>query len=666
MDKMLLGRAMPIHIGKLFLTFLTRTHRAVRTGKQHLKPKHFLVAGGAAFVCISLAYTVSFYWPRTITFSYAGGNCFTNPVLLPALTTKKTATSFDASPGRTISIGNYPIYSHATCVTPTGAPKENAAEAIALKMPGNILLKKSITIKSGEYPVLHSKTIPGKPMSTKDPLALSLTSSDTVFEYQLNANGLKAPCGKQDRLLLCDVPKLNLAQAKQYDFTLVQLFRGRPVKTILERKLATVEPVQIIGTSIAGDQTVYDIPTELTLTLNKPAESIGAIKLLATTGEAVQETPITTSLDKAVLTVRFTQPLARSATLSLSIEHISAEDGGYLPAPFSLAFKTSGGPKVLGVNIGSAKVQPGGSVVLTFDSAMAAGQDLAKFIRIESGSGIVSATFSLQGRKVTIRPVALPRCTAFTVKVLDGLKNEFGVSGGSSWQFGSRTLCQTVFSIGSSVQGRGITGYRFGDGPNKIIFVGGTHGDERSSVQILNSWIDQLELNPTRIPAHQTIIVIPNLNPDGYAANRRTNANNVDLNRNFPSNNWKSGVTMPDQSYLEHGGGTHPLSEPESSALANYVTSQGPRLVLTYHAAGSVVIPNHSGDSNAIAIEYGKQSTVGYRSDGNGLFHYDTTGAFEDWLHDKRGIPALLIELKTRTSSDFSGHRNALWYIAQL
>jgi hypothetical protein len=88
--------------------------------------------------------------------------------------------------------------------------------------------------------------------------------------------------------------------------------------------------------------------------------------------------------------------------------------------------------------------------------------------------------------------------------------------------------------------------------------------------------------------------------------------------------------------------------------------------VLTYHAAGSVVIPNHSGDSNAVAIEYGKQSTVGYRSDGSGLFHYDTTGAFEDWLHDKPGIPALLIELQTRTSSDFSGHRNALWYIAGL
>ncbi|HET8671093.1 MAG TPA: DUF2817 domain-containing protein, partial [Candidatus Saccharimonadales bacterium] len=282
--------------------------------------------------------------------------------------------------------------------------------------------------------------------------------------------------------------------------------------------------------------------------------------------------------------------------------------------------------------------------------------------------GNVSINITAQGNRVVISPASLGRCVPFTVIVSDGFKNEFGISGGSSWQFRSRTICQTVFSIGSSVQGRSITAYRFGNGPSKIIFVGGTHGDERSSVQILNKWVDQLENNPDRIPAHQTIIVIPTINPDGYAANRRTNANNVDLNRNFPANNWKPGVTMPDKSYLEHGGGTEPLSEPESRALANYVLSQSPRLVLTYHAAGSVVVPNGSGDSNAIAIEYGKKSTVGYMSNSQTgtFFEYDTTGAFEDWLHDKHSIPTLLIELSSRTSNDYSGHQTALWYIAGL
>jgi hypothetical protein len=204
----LLGQAMPIYIRKLFLTIPTQVHRVVRTIKRRLKPKHFLIAGGVTFLCISLAYAVSFYWPRTITFSYAGTNCFTNPVLLPALTTKKTATSFDISPARTVFIGNYPVYSHASCVTPTGPPKENATEAIALEMPGNGFIKKSITVKSGAYPALHTKTIPVEPISTKDPLTFSLTSADTVFEYLISTNGLTAPCAKQSRVLHCDVPKL--------------------------------------------------------------------------------------------------------------------------------------------------------------------------------------------------------------------------------------------------------------------------------------------------------------------------------------------------------------------------------------------------------------------------------------------------------------------------
>src|SRR4030095_16676652 len=191
----------------------------------------------------------------------------------------------------------------------------------------------------------------------------------------------------------------------------------------------------------------------------------------------------------------------------------------------------------------------------------------------------------VQGATVTIRPVsALPRCTGFTVRVLDGLQNSFGIAGGSAWQFGSRTICQSVFSIGTSVRGRSITAYSFGSGPSKIILVGTTHAHEPSAITLMNRWVDYLEGNAHRIPANRTIIVIPNLNPDGYAAGSRTNARSVDLNRNFPANNWKAGVTMPDKSFNPTGGGTAPLSEPESSAIASYVLNQSPRLVLTYHA----------------------------------------------------------------------------------
>src|SRR6185369_8946511 len=122
------------------------------------------------------------------------------------------------------------------------------------------------------------------------------------------------------------------------------------------------------------------------------------------------------------------------------------------------------------------------------------------------------------------RPLAaLPRCLTFTVKVADSLQNSAGVSGGSAWEFKSRTICQVVSNIGTSVEGRAITSYRFGTGPSKILFVGNMHGNEKSSAYTLNSWIDYLESHYDQIPANRTIIVVPDLNPDGFVANRRTN-----------------------------------------------------------------------------------------------------------------------------------------------
>ncbi len=178
---------------------------------------------------------------------------------------------------------------------------------------------------------------------------------------------------------------------------------------------------------------------------------------------------------------------------------------------------------------------------------------------------------------------------------------------------------------------------------------------------MLRSLIDYLEANIGVIPASRTIIIIPIDNPDGYAANRRTNANNVDLNRNFPANNWKAGVTEPGGVYLAYGGGTAPLSEPESRALANYVAGQNPVLVMSYHAAAHLVAANESGNSLSLAYIYGR--LAGYPVYGNEAaseFDYDTTGAFEDWLHDAHAIPCILVELITKTGNEFTRHRSAM------
>lgn len=632
-------------------------------------PAHLLVIGAASYLALSTAFTAAFFWPTSVNFSYTSPNCFTSPVLLPNMVSKKQGATFAATPTKGISIAGYPLYSHTTCISPTKAPDDKVVEDMSFSPLGIGFLKKNIRVSAGALPAVDYNKVLATPVATKDPLVFPLDSADKFFEYQLVANGQTAACTKQQNTLVCDIPKLGLEQSTSYTLTMQRMFEGRSHQIVFEQTATTVGAVQLASSSIAAGQTVYDVPSQMTLTLNKEIKTYGGVELNLVTAEGRQKIPVTSKAEGATLTIGFDEPLTRSASFELTVDSIVAPDGGHLPAPLVLGFATSGGPKVKGVSIGSYKVSTSGNIVITFDSNVAVGQALGEFIKVDVGGSTVAAAVSASGNRVTINPSSdLPKCTSFSVRVLDGLKNEAGISGGSAWSYKSRTICQSVFSIGTSVQGRGITGYRFGSGASYIVFVGTTHGDEKSSTYTLNSFIDYLEKNYDSIPGHRTIVVIPNLNPDAFAASRRTNANDVDLNRNFPANNWKQGVTMPGGTYNANGGGSAPLSEPESSAVANYILSVSPRLVLTYHAAAGVVIPNDAGDSDSLARIYDQKSNLNYADNAQtaSLFNYDTTGAMEDWLLDKHNIPTILVELWTKSGNEFTRNQNAMWHMATL
>jgi murein peptide amidase A len=658
-----LHKLFPIHLAPLPVGsdhFASAWHRLVAV----LTSKKVLVGASLTVSGLAIGYLAFSFWPRTVNFSYAGGNCFTNPVLLPGLTSRQNSPSFQAKPVTSLSIAGHALYSHTTCVTPTAAPKEKAAETFQF---GNAVLKKNVRIVTGSLPTVASKTNLSKPVSVKDPLVFALSQPDHVFTYQLIINDKTVPCPPNSNTVSCDLAPAGLAQSANYPFILERTFKGEPSSAVLTQSVTTVEAVQVVSASIAPNQTIYDVPAGLTLALNKPITEHMGVRLELVAGDTRRTMPITVTAEGQTLAIQFTEPLPRNNLFALSIDDLRASDGGYLTSPYLLPFFTSGGPKVLGINLGSYKVPTSPSIVLTFDSPVATNQALNNFIGLQANGSAVAATVTAEGNRVTITPAAaFPRCTPLTVTVKDGLQNVYGISGGSAWKFNSRTICQVVFSIGSSVQGRGITAYRFGNGGSTVLYVGGTHGDEKSSVYLLNTWIDQLEANPGAIPAGRTIVVIPNLNPDGYAANRRTNARSVDLNRNFPASNWKQGVTMPDGSFNANGGGSAPLSEPESAALASYVQSINLRAVLTYHATAGIVIPNGAGDSSSLAKTYDSKSNVYYSTGGGDVFQYDVTGAFEDWLYESLGIPTLVIELWTMGSNEYWSHSIAMWHMGQL
>src|SRR5688572_1369169 len=127
-----------------------------------------------------------------------------------------------------------------------------------------------------------------------------------------------------------------------------------------------------------------------------------------------------------------------------------------------------------------------------------------------------------------------------------------------------------------------------------VLVVGGIHGDELTSVSIVFRWIDLLK-QPAAEAAQYRWRVIPVLNPDGLLAKpaTRVNARGVDLNRNFPTDNWTSEAarywSVSTRRDPRRFPGTAPGSEPESSWLHNEIKAFKPDVIISVHAPHSVL-----------------------------------------------------------------------------
>lgn len=159
-----------------------------------------------------------------------------------------------------------------------------------------------------------------------------------------------------------------------------------------------------------------------------------------------------------------------------------------------------------------------------------------------------------------------------------------------------RPLCDAAGlkpTDGRSVEGRTLYA-RDVVGPDarlRVLVVGAMHGDELSSASVALHWIQ----HAVQTPANAHWRFLPALNPDGLLVRpaRRTNARGVDLNRNFPTPNWKRDAKV----YWEQRTrkdprrwpGPHPLSEPESRFLHEEMARFQPHLIVSIHAPYGVL-----------------------------------------------------------------------------
>ncbi|MFL5863845.1 MAG: DUF2817 domain-containing protein [Solirubrobacteraceae bacterium] len=116
------------------------------------------------------------------------------------------------------------------------------------------------------------------------------------------------------------------------------------------------------------------------------------------------------------------------------------------------------------------------------------------------------------------------------------------------------------------------------DSPTRALVVGCIHGNEPAGIAIAKALVRQARISEA------DLWVIPDLNPDGVAADTRGNGHGVDLNRNFPAR-WRP-LGAPGTTYY---AGPRPLSEPESASLAALVHTIRPQLTIYYHQHLAVV-----------------------------------------------------------------------------
>ena len=126
----------------------------------------------------------------------------------------------------------------------------------------------------------------------------------------------------------------------------------------------------------------------------------------------------------------------------------------------------------------------------------------------------------------------------------------------------------------------------------KVLLIGGIHGDEYSSVSVVFKWLTILQKYHSGLFHWQ---ISPLVNPDGLLQRKsqRMNANQVDLNRNFPSsdtaqthiNYWQTETHSDPRKYP----GKAPLSEKESQWLVNLISQFKPDVIISVHAPYGLV-----------------------------------------------------------------------------
>ena len=206
-------------------------------------------------------------------------------------------------------------------------------------------------------------------------------------------------------------------------------------------------------------------------------------------------------------------------------------------------------------------------------------------------------------------------------------------------------------SIGKSTRGLDMELSRYGTGPVSSLLIGGVHGDEPEGYLFAERFIQDIREGAVQVPDHLTLYICPRLNPDGCSVDRRTNARNVDLNRNLPTRDWTADFTNP-----RYFPGLAAGSEVESEITVALMEAVQPRMIMSLHSYEHAMI-NYNGDCLDLAEAMARTNGLPPKSD----IGYPTPGSLGTYAGWERNIPTITLEILRGQLPDdaYTQHRQA-------
>lgn len=200
-------------------------------------------------------------------------------------------------------------------------------------------------------------------------------------------------------------------------------------------------------------------------------------------------------------------------------------------------------------------------------------------------------------------------------------------------------LCGQVKTLTSCLSVKGENIYHYDnfarkDSAKRVLVISVIHGDEAESGGVARRWMERL----VDINARNSWRIIPLANPDGWRTKTRTNANGVDLNRNFPSEDWnrlahKYWLKKKNQDPRRNPGKS-PASEPETRCLVNHIEEFKPDFIVAVHTPYGIL------DFDGPKIEVPKFKGLPWVSLGT------FPGSLGRYMWKDQQVPVLTVELK--------------------